>query len=313
MIHFTQHKKLNLEYFYKYIETANITNQFTNYGSSVKQLEQKARAILKINDDKAIIAVCNGASALNTIIQTIRTDESVYSQDFTFPCNFQIPDVTTIPFDFTNTYEPDIYKIDKPGIVIITNCFGHVTDIDSILKHAEQHKQVVVFDNAASPYSFYKGSNISNYGIASYISLHHTKPIGFGEGGLVIIDSIYEEKARSIINFGLVNKIPTYKGNNYKMSELSAAGILQWWDSFDINELQKKYMKAYSKYYTSHAVAIPNYSENFFPNCLPIICNNEQFTGMDIRKYYAPNKNLKYSAKLYNNIVCIPITEYLND
>jgi hypothetical protein len=34
---------------------------------------------------------------------------------------------------------------------------------------------------------------------------------------------------------------------NFKMSELAAAGILQWWDSFDIDSLQKQYLDNYYK------------------------------------------------------------------
>jgi dTDP-4-amino-4,6-dideoxygalactose transaminase len=313
MIKFTQHKKINIYKFQHYLTSANNTNQFTNYGDAVRTLEARARTLLKIDSSKAIIATCNGAAALNTIMQAIRTTEQVYSQDFTFSCNFQIPDVITEAFDLTYNYEPDIYRITRPGIVIITNCFGHVTDIDSILKHAQCHNQKIVFDNAASPYSFYKGSNISNYGVASYISLHHTKPIGFGEGGLVIIDSEYEQKARAIINFGLVDKIPTYKGNNYKMSELSAAGILQWWDSFCIDELKDKYLTGYDKYVSNASKVLPNYSEDFFPNCVPIINSNQTYDDMEVRKYYSPNIGLKNSAKLYSNIKCIPITEFLYD
>lgn len=313
MIRFTQHKKLNIDAFQHYLTSANSTNQFTNYGYAVSTLELRARIMLKIDSSKAIIAVCNGAAALNTIIQSIHRTEQVYSQDFTFPCNFQIPDVCTESFDLTCNYEPDIYKIKEVGIVIITNCFGHVTDIDRILTHAKQNGQKIVFDNAAAPYSFYKGSNISNYGVASYISLHHTKPIGFGEGGLIVIDSEYEQKARAIINFGLVDKLPVYKGSNYKMSELSAAGILQWWDSFYINDLRDKYLIAYNKYIATARQVLPNCSQDFFPNCAPIITSNQKYENMEVRKYYAPNKGLINSANLYSNIKCVPITEFLND
>jgi dTDP-4-amino-4,6-dideoxygalactose transaminase len=311
MISFTHHKNLKLTVFSNYLQNAITTNQFTNYGYAVRTLEEKARDMLKIDGSKAVIATCNGAAALNVIIQAVRTTEEVYSQDFTFPCNFQIPDVETIPFDLTYAYEPDIYRITKPGIVIITNCFGHVNNIDSILDYADSHKQLVVFDNAASPYSFYKGSNISNYGVASYISLHHTKPIGFGEGGLVIIDKKYEDTARAIINFGLVNKKPTYKGSNYKMSELSAAGILQWWHGLNIETLKETYLKAYYKYLTKNNATIPNYSDNFFPNCLPLIKSEREYYDMEVRKYYAPNRGMQNSVKLYDKIKCIPITEFL--
>lgn len=311
MIPFVQHKKLNRIRFFEYLESAEITNQYTNYGYAVQLLEQRARDLLKIDDSKAIIATCNGAAALNVIMQTLQTVQPVYSQDFTFPCNFQIPDVYTESFDIDEEFEPNIDHITDASIIIITNCFGHVVNIDRILQHAKQHNQTIVFDNAASPYSFYNNSNISNYGIASYVSLHHTKPLGFGEGGLVIIDKQYEDKARSISNFGLVNRVPTHKGNNYKMSELAAAGILQWWDSFNIDELKAKYMQAYSKY-AACGCTLSNYSNDFFPNCVPIIEAKQTFSDMDIRKYYMPNRWKPNSTKLYTAIQCIPITEYLN-
>lgn len=313
MIRFTQHKQLDIHSFSKHLHDATITNQFTNYGKAVAALEQRARTMLKISSSKAVIATSSGASALNTIIQSIRTDEQVYSQDFTFPCAFQLPDVSTISFDLDDCYNPDVEQLTNPGIVIITNCFGHVVDIDRILAHTKRYNQKLVFDNAASPYSFYNNKNISNYGIASFISLHHTKPIGFGEGGLVIIDKEYEVIARSIINFGLVNGAPMYKGSNYKMSELSAAGILQWWDSFDIEVLKAEYVRAYYKYKTLDVKVIPNYSDNFFPNCLPVVQSKASYDNMDVRKYYAPNKGLKNSISLYNKIRCIPLTEFLND
>ena len=310
VIHFTQRKKLNIERFSQYLTEAQTSNQFTNYGYAVKTLEQRARKNLQIPDSKAIIATCNGAAALNAIMAAIHTSEPVYSQDFTFPCNFQIPGVYTEPFDLDDAGNPDIYHIRTPGILIITNCFGHVVDIDKILKHAELYNQKVVFDNAASPYSFYKGKNISAYGIASYISLHHTKPLGFGEGGLVIIDKSYETSVRAAINFGMHEGRPVIEGNNYKMSELSAAGILQWWDSFDIDELRDNYLKAYNKYENKVKIAIPNYSDSFFPNCLPVIENNVRNEIMDIRKYYRPIIGLRNSIYLYERISCLPITEF---
>lgn len=312
MIPFTQHKKLNIDRFNYYLQEANNTNQFTNYGYAVRLLEQRAREMLLIDDCKAVIATCNGAAALNAIMAAINDNEHVFSQDFTFPCNFQIPDVDTIGFDMTDSYDPDIESITEPGIIIITNCFGHVTNIDKILNHAHKYKQEIIFDNAAAPYSFYNNSNISNYGIASYISLHHTKPIGFGEGGLVIIDKSYEDLIRSIINFGMINRKPTYKGSNYKMSELSAAGILQWWDSFNIDELRDKYLLAYNYYLKYTRSILPNYSDNFFPNCLPTIAHKINTNGLDVRKYYRPYVGLPNSTNLFNSIDCIPITEYIN-
>ena len=86
--------------------------------------------------------------------------------------------------------------------VIVTNIFGHLQNFNEILSKTEGRDKKLIIDNAATPYSFWDGINSCNLGTASYISLHHTKPIGFGEGGLVIIDKKYEEAVRIACNFG---------------------------------------------------------------------------------------------------------------
>jgi dTDP-4-amino-4,6-dideoxygalactose transaminase len=94
----------------------------------------------------------------------------------------------------------------------------------------------LIFDNAATSYSFYNNKNSCNYGNASTISFHHTKPIGFGEGGAIIIDLKYEKYVRNIINFGIDNysieSTWDRKGANYKMSDIQAVYIIQYLDNF---------------------------------------------------------------------------------
>ena len=77
------------------------------------------------------------------------------------------------------------------------------------------------------------------------LSLHATKLVGFGEGGLVIIDKEYEEDVRRACNYGKVGEKFNERSGNYKMSELSAAGILQYWDQFDFKELRKRVVDNY--------------------------------------------------------------------
>ena len=243
MNNFILKKSFNLEAFDSYLKAARDTNQFTNYGMAVQLLEQRARVLLKIDDSKAIIATNNGSTALHAIIYAMsRQDNKSYrvaTQDFTFPCNSQGPAGGPIVVDVDANIQIDLndqYLSQYADMVIVTNCFGHLQNLDYILENTKGKK--VIFDNAASPYSFWRGTNSCNLGSASFISLHHTKPLGFGEGGLVIIDKEYEESVRIACNFGLVNGAFNERGGNFKMSELAAAGILQWWDSFDIDSLQ---------------------------------------------------------------------------
>ena len=327
MIPFILKKQLDSDRFNDYLYTANTTNQFSNYGYAVQLLEQRARDMLKIDDNKSIIATSSGSTALDAIIYgMIRKDSHNYrvgTQAFTFPSNTIGAARGSIITDMTpqcNIHLDNEYIQQSADLVIVTNIFGHLQDITEISSKTEHRNKKLIFDNAASPYSFWNGSNSCNLGTASYISLHHTKPIGFGEGGLVIIDKEYEEMVRAACAFGNINGVFNEYGGNYKMSELSAAGILQWWDQFNIDEMQNIFMKNYynlkyqmrnenGEYWINHD------NDKWFPTCLPFICDKpvEKLSGeyldREYKKYYRPLGNGHVvSDIIYNNIKCIALT-----
>jgi len=252
MTQYILHKKLDIPTFENYLKPAQETNQFSNGGHATRVLETRAREMLKISDDKAIIATSSGTTALHAILYAMmrrnNSNMRVCTQDFTFPSNSQGPATGPIITDIDancnmNLY--DEYAHNYGQIYIVTNCFGHVQDLDKVLMYAQEHKKIIIFDNAATPYTFINGINTCNLGHASYVSLHHTKHIGFGEGGLAIVDRHMEEATRVACNFGLVEGQFNERGSNFKMSEIAAAAILQYWDSFDIDELQEKLLNNY--------------------------------------------------------------------
>lgn len=312
---FIQTKRFNNQSFLGYLSEAINTNQFTNGGYAVNLLEQRAREMLKISDNKAVVATNNGTSALHAIIMTITKhlgDLRLATQSFNFPSAIQGPAKNSKLLDINSSLDIDLSDISDIDILIPTNCFGHLQNIDKI----QQSGKIVVYDNAATPYSFWKGLNSCNYGIASFISLHHTKPIGFGEGGLAIIDSYYEDTLRSIIAFDKQEDGSfTRFGNNYKMSEISAASILQWWDQFNIDVLASTYLNRYNslldklekdiKIFTHKAPS----NEIFFPNCLPISYTNEVINNKNALKYYKPLDDSEIANKLYENITCLPLAD----
>jgi len=328
LIPFILKKQLDSDRFNDYLVTANTTNQFTNYGYAVQLLEQRAKTMLKIDDSKAVIATANGTCALDAILYGIETYDNsscrIATQAFTFPSNClgkaQGPIITDITAH-CNMNLDDEYLIKYSDTVIITNIFGHLQNFKEILSKTESRNKKLIIDNAATPYSFWNGTNSCNLGTASYISLHHTKPIGFGEGGLVIIDKKYEESVRIACSFGKHDIICNEQGGNFKMSELSAAGILQWWDQFNIDDMQNLFITNYNTlryemreengdFWFNHT------SDTWFPTCLPFIHNSPveevsgEFKGKEFRKYYKPlNDSHAISNLVYNNIMCIALTE----
>ena len=51
-------------------------------------------------------------------------------------------------------------------LLIVLKMFGHLQDLDYI---SEYNYPYLIFDNAATPYTFLNGSNSCNYGVGSYI------------------------------------------------------------------------------------------------------------------------------------------------
>lgn len=279
--------------------------------------------MLKIDDDKAVIATNSGTSALHAMLWAIQRAEGqqrVGTQDFTFPSNSlgpaQGPIVADLKPDLNINLE-DQY-IGMCNILIVTNIFGHLQDIDYITDNCSS--DYLIFDNAATPYTWWEGTNSCNLGTGSYISLHHTKPIGFGEGGLAIIDKKYEKEVRTACNFGLVDGRFNERSGNYKMSDISAAAILQWWDQFDIDEMRDQYLDNYYKVRyelrDEEGDAWINFGddEKFFPSCYPFIHSTDKTvedneTKYEARKYYHPLREFPISQTIYNRILCYSLTD----
>ena len=58
-------------------------------------------------------------------------------------------------------------------------------------------------DNATNLLDRPKNHNKMN--IFEVISFHHTKPWGFGEGGIIVCNTKHENKIKELINFGSKN------------------------------------------------------------------------------------------------------------
>jgi acetyltransferase EpsM len=336
-----------------YLEPAINSNQFTNFGYAVTLLENRCREYLKVTDDKAVIVVSSGAGALTavgSVFNHIANRKLKYAtQSYTFPCSAQTSMSNCQIVDIDEYGGPDINQIDDDvDVLIVTNILGNIVDVNKYEKWARENNKLLIFDNAATSYTFYQNKNSINYGNASVVSLHHTKPIGFGEGGIIIIDKQYLNDVKKIINFGydMIKKDQIFlsEGSNYKMSEISASYILQYFENFD--KLVKIHQTHY-EYFNSKLKTLPNniiqndniyknniiqndniYKNNIYKNkvsLLPNASTETPFVGcfcllfphkveltdfphtrFEIRKYYKP---LNYSGKAldwWERIICYP-------
>lgn len=332
MIRWVPDKHINQESVMKYLQQSIDSRNFTNYGPNVRLLESTLHSLLKIDEDKVVIACANGTVALWAVVAMFEVyhnkDLQFVTQAFTFPASAQGYLQTVKIADIDDGGGLDISSLDPAACdgIIVTNVFGNTVDISKYEEWCKKHSKLLIFDNAATSYTFYNGKNVSNYGDASIVSLHHTKPIGFGEGGCIVIPKQYESTLRPLLNFGIDNAAtnPKWhpKGGNYKMSDIQAAYILQYLEQF--NDIVKKTQELYT-YFLEESKDIKEFKlyptsvspeQIPFLSCLAVLCDKsteliDAFLKADIycRKYYKPLEDLPKSVELYNRIVCISFTK----
>ena len=328
-INWVSNKTINKKRVNELLNESLVTNQFTNNGPNVQLLENVIREKLKINDTKSIIVVTNGSVALHALATSIeyyhKKRINWATQSFTFPPSAQgtLKNSKIVDIDKDGGLNLDELNNTIDGI-IVTNVFGNVVDITKYENWANKNNKFLIFDNAATPFTFYKGKSCCNYGHGATISFHHTKPLGFGEGGAIIVDKKYENNIRCLNNFG-INLTDNYwvgEGNNNKMSDISAIYIIQYLDSFD--NIVKKHKELY-KYFKEQLNKLklpmklfPSFhnDDEIMPSCFCLLFDNYddnarlKLLDNDIfcRKYYHPLTQTKNTVEIFNKILCLPCT-----
>ena len=102
--------------------------------------------------------------------------------------------------------------------IVLTNPFGLCRDVDRYTVFAEENGKVLIVDNAAGV-----RSDILPVAYQS-LSLHHTKPYGVGEGGLVLLPAAAADELYQLLDYGT---LPSGRAgswlNNGKISEVACA------------------------------------------------------------------------------------------
>ena len=241
----------------KYLEIIDKNEIYSNRGPLVKELEKRISKTLNISADN-LIALSNGTICLELALRSIHKKENSMNYclmpSFTFPATVS----ATISAGFTPYFvdicdkdfmlHPDqIYKyvsdLSDVAAVIPVSSFGakiEKSEWDSFIKDTKIN---VIADEAWC----FDNSSKSNF-CFSMISLHATKVLGTGEGGILIFP---EKKQKEIFiesaNFGYdfkKNNIKSF-GTNAKMSEYSAAVGLASLDMW--KETKNKFLDLESK------------------------------------------------------------------
>ena len=253
-----------LEYIRQAIENRHISGD----GSFTRLSQEYLQALLGV--PRALLATsCTHALEMAAFLLDIQPGDEVIVPSFTFVSTinaFVIRGAQPIFIDI----RPDTLNMDERLLsekitphtraVLPVHYAGVGCEMDEIMTVANQHRLVVIEDNAHGLFGKYKGRSLGTFGALATQSFHETKNITCGEGGaLVINDPQYIERAeiirekgtdRSRFFRGMVDKYTWVDlGSSYVLSDILAAFLyaqlevssaiqsarMRIWDAYDQN------------------------------------------------------------------------------
>lgn len=208
-------------------------------GSKVRLLEQEFAELFGVTE---AIAVSAGTAAVHCSLASIGVgpgDEVITSpltdMGAVTPILFQkaIPIFADIDPETLNiTAQTVMSKITaRTKAIVVTHLFGNPADIGPIIELARSERVKVIEDCAQAYLATYGGKLVGTFGDFACFSLHQTKHITCGEGGLVITNNRENaQRIRCFANRGLAEHLSPsrylFPGLSYQMNELSAAVAL---------------------------------------------------------------------------------------
>ncbi len=329
MIKYIQNKKIDYSLFSKFLEKSQKTNQYTNRGPAKFALEKKLESVLEIQEDKCVICVANGTLALHALLffYEKRGLKKTISPSYTFPsCNVGGIKPSLVDIDKATGTMPidDLELFEKNDIILLTNLFGtHPESLNEIIDISKNMNKIVILDNASSPCSKIEGINYCNLGDAAFGSLHHTKYLGFGEGGFIVADKKNKEEMNQILGFGFnglsKERVSTTCSSNFKMSDVSAAAILQHIERYDLEAHRKVQEKFISFVSSLSGISVYKNSDGVIYGNLPLLYESAMevdyflYNGIEAKKYYYPLSKHENSLELYSRIINLPLHADLSD
>lgn len=285
---------------------------YSNFGPLSQALEGRLSAIFG-NADETCVAVCNATSGLSASLVATGRSGPVLVPAFTFPASLgavlaagMSPIVADVDCDSWAFGRDQLDRaLDATGatIVMLVAPFGLKCNFEPEIALCRERNVAVVIDNAAG-----LGVPRSAIGLTADVfevfSMHATKPLGIGEGGVIFAHRDRDKSLRAAVNFALSSYTspsgPRW-GFNGKMSEFHAAvGLAQIARFETIIGTRQKFAAGYIARLSKHSSLIfPNNSSisswQFFPVLLPSRGLVDRFVsdaaavGIEIRRYYRPS------------------------
>lgn len=331
-----------IEDYIKYLEKIWDSNQLTNNGPLVRELEEKLKEYLGV---KHLFFVSNGTIALQIAIKALDLKGEIITTPFSY-----VATTSSIVWEGCKPVfvdiDPNTLCIDPELIeeaitpettaILATHVYGIPCDVEKLKEIAQRHNLKVIYDAAHTFGVKYKNNSLVTYGDISTLSFHATKIFHTVEGGaLVTQDDELAHRISYMRNFGHKGQEEFWGiGVNGKNSEFHAAmGLCNFSYISDILSRRKQIFNSYNQFLKNTIIRKPLIPDDTIYNYsyYPIIFPNEE-TLLEIkdkmnkrnifpRRYFFPSlSDLPYlldkkptiSKNISKTIMCLPLYFDLN-
>jgi dTDP-4-amino-4,6-dideoxygalactose transaminase len=301
-------------------------HHWANYGPVSRVLERHIHEALALPATQRVVSAANATLALEAVAAAYdaelgRSTRWVVSA-FGFPCTTLGPFAEATILDCTprGMLDPRLLREVPEGAydaIVVTNPFGLGENFDWFVDFAEQHGKRLLFDNATA----YDMARPWAGRADEVISFHHTKPWGFGEGGVAIVAEGRADLVRAMTNYGLGE--PAAAGvrwaSNAKLSDAAAGMILGRLATYDdwFGLWRAQYRRIASAAYDRGLQLLG--PRHYFPRHLatpasvPIILPEPRPLAdlanpwVVVRKYYRPLRDgCEQAQRIFDHIVNVP-------
>ena len=210
-------------------------NKFANFGPVATLLEDGLGALMNLPDDRVVVACCSGSIGLQIAAglaaMTLGHNPSWLGSAFAFFSaeTGLYSDAKLLDCTPDGALNLELMR-QQPNAAwdaaIFTNTFSTCTaEWAQMRQHCRDHGKFLVVDNALGLRDRPNTAALETE--VEVVSLHHTKPWGFGEGGAIVVPKSLEARTRSLLNFGVGDSdtLPRFATNG-KLSDLAAAAII---------------------------------------------------------------------------------------
>ena len=232
---FIENKWVDLPRVGEFLSLAKAANHWTNFGPVCRALERVLEHVWELPRERAVVMCSSGTAALYALsgLHAFRLGRPLrwVGSGYGFNCTMQGPltnAMTLVDCDEEGMLDLQaVMALDSESYdgVLLTNIFGLHRSASRYLGYCRERGKNLIIDNALG----FGGIDRSAADAADeFVSFHHTKPWGVGEGGCIVVRREDAPIVRNLLNFGY--SLPPWLGHfasNGKISDFACALILE--------------------------------------------------------------------------------------